>query len=63
MALTCLARSHMALIGTVSEGLNATVEEFIIIPAKVAMADRPKVRAMVGLVGDLTGMISATERT
>ncbi len=53
----------MALIGTVSEGLNATVEEFIIIPAKVAMADRPKVRAMVGLVGDLTGMISATERT
>ena len=27
------------------------------------VADRPKVRAMVGLVGDLTGMISATERT
>ncbi|MEI6397735.1 MAG: DUF6088 family protein [Pseudomonadota bacterium] len=31
--------------------------------SNIAMADRPKVRAMVGLLGDLTGKIATKERT
>jgi hypothetical protein len=48
------------LVGRFKQGyFGFTINEL----AEIAMVDRPKVRAMVGLLGDLTGKISVKERT